>query len=217
MTVIETSISRALPGRRQDAIAMGVEGAKLLERHGASVRMFTGQPAGEASGTLAFTALYENLEAWGESTDSLAADAEVTALLDRLYGADSPIVIESMSIGTEIPLGRQARAGEGTVLEAYVSRPVPGRFEACLELASSVFDYVESKGATGCRLMQLTAAGSLTDCLVASWEFASMAALGRMGDSFGTEPEGQRIMEMLMGPSSPVTTVTSGIYTQIPV
>jgi hypothetical protein len=217
MTVIETSISRAQPGRRQDAIALGVEGAKLLERHGASVRMFSGQPAGEASGSFVFTAEYENLEAWGECTDSLAADAEVTALLDRLYGADSPVVVESMSLGTEIPLGRQTRAGEGAVVEAYVSRAVPGRFDACLELASTVFDFVESKGGTNCRLMQLTAAGLLTECLVVSWEFASMAALGRMGDSFGTEAEGQRIMEMLTGASSPVTTVASGIYTQIPV
>lgn len=217
MTVIESSISRALPGRRQDAIALGVEGAKLLERHGASVRMFTGQPAGEASGLFVFTAEYENLEAWGESTDSLASDAEVTALLDRLYGADSPIVMESMSIGSEIPLGRTGRAGEGSVVEAYVSRANPGRFDACLELASTVFDFVESKGATGCRLVQLTAAGMLTDCLVVSWEFDSMAALGRMGDAFGLDPEGQQIMQTLTGVASPVTTVSSGIYTQIPI
>lgn len=94
---------------------------------------------------------------------------------------------------------------------------VPGRFEACLELASTVFDFVESNGATGCRLMQLNAAGSLSECLVVSWEFPSMAALGRMGGAFGVDPEGRRIMEMLTGASSPVTTVSSGIYTQIPV
>jgi hypothetical protein len=102
------------------------------------------------------------------------------------------------------------------VVEAYISRCVPGRFEAALELAATVFDFVEAHGGTGCRVMQLTSAGMLTECLVASWELESMVALGRLGDAYGAEPEGQRIFGMLMGADSPITPVTSGIYRAIP-
>jgi hypothetical protein len=56
----------------------------------------------------------------------------------------------------------------------------------------------------------------LTECLVASWELESMKALGRLGDTFGTDAEGHRIMELLMADNGPVTPVTSGIYSEIP-
>ena len=104
-----------------------------------------------------------------------------------------------MSIGNEIPLGRDGPTDRGALIEAYISRSLPGRFEGALELATVVFDFVERHGATNCQLMQLNSAGVMTECLVASWELESMKALGRLGDTFGTDPEGQRIMEMLTG------------------
>jgi hypothetical protein len=79
-----------------------------------------------------------------------------------------------------------------------------------------VFDFVEANGATACQLIQLNSAGMLTECMVASWEFANMTALGKLGDAFGTDPAGQRIAEMVNGADSPITTVTSGIYVEIP-
>ena len=93
---------------------------------------------------------------------------------------------------------------------------VPGRFDGALELATTVFDFVEAHGASACRLMQLTSAGMLTDCLVATWELESMKALGRLGDAYGAAPEGHHILEVLSGANGPVTTVTSGIYRVIP-
>jgi hypothetical protein len=217
MSLVQTSISRPKPGRRTDGIALAVEASKLLERHGApESRLLLADTAGEATGTYVFTTEFENAEAWGKLGDSLASDAELEALMDRIDGPDSPITMEAMSIGTEIPLGREGSSGQGAVVEAYISRCVPGRFEAALELAATVFDFVEAHGGTGCRVMQLTSAGMLTECLVASWELESMVALGRLGDAYGAEPEGQRIFGMLMGADSPITPVSSGIYRAIP-
>ena len=111
--------------------------------------------------------------------------------------------MESMSIGTEIPLGRSGPTNRQPVVEAYISRTLPGQFAAALELAVAVFDFAEANGATACRLVQLSNAGMLTDCLVASWEFENVRALGKLGDALGTDPAGQKIMETLNGPNWP--------------
>ena len=217
MTVIQTTITRAKPGGRHDAIAIAAEAAKLLERHGAANnRLLLAQPAGEATGAHVFTTEFESGEAWGAFTDSVFQDTELEKLLDRVYGENSPVVMESMSIGTEIPLGRSGPSDRQPVVEAYVSRPLPGRFAAALELANAALDFVEGNGATACRLMQLSNAGMLTDCLVVSWEFENVKALGKMGDAYGADPAGQKLMEMVTGPSSPITPVSSGVYVEIP-
>lgn len=217
MTLVQTSVSRPKPGRRMDGIALAVEASKLLERHGAADnRLLVADTAGEATGSYVFTTEFANSEAWGKLGDSLAADAELQALMDRIDGEGSPIVMESMSIGNEIPLGRNGSTDRGAVVDAYISRAIPGRFAAALELAVTVFDFVEAHGGTSCRLMQLSSAGTLTDCLVASWELESMTALGRLGDAYSSEPAGQRIVEILTGADSPITPVTSGIYREVP-
>jgi hypothetical protein len=217
MTVMQTTVTRTKPGRRHDAVALTLEAAKLLERHGASdYRYLAAQVAGEATGTNVFTSEFDSGEKWGEFMDSLNADAELEALMDRATREDSPVVLESMSIGTVIDLGRQGSTARGALVEAYISRVNPGRFPAALELASTVFDFVERNGGTNCRLIQLSSAGSLTDCLVASWECDSMKSLGRLGDAYMSDPEGQRILETLTAGDGPVVPVTSGIYTEIP-
>ena len=43
-----------------------------------------------------------------------------------------------------------------------------------------------------------------------------MRALGALGDAYASEPEGQRIMEMLTGTDGPIVAVSSGIYAEIP-
>lgn len=217
MTVMQSTVTRAKPGRRHDAIAVALEASKLLERHGADdSRFLVAQVAGEATGSNVFTTEFENGEAWGAFTDSLYADAELDALMDRIQRDDSPVVMEAMSVGNVIPLERDGPPQRGAVVEAYVSRVVPGRFMGALELAAAVFDFVEGHGATNCRLSQLNSAGSLTECLVASWELESMRAVGALGDAFGTDPAGQEVMEILTGPNGPIVTVSSGIYTEIP-
>jgi len=213
MSFMQSTVSRARPGRRHDAVAMALEAAKLLERHGApDSRLLVATVAGEMTGTHVFTTEFDNGEAWGEFNDSLGADAELEALMDRATGADSPVELLSMSLGSVIPTGHDGPSARGEVVEAYISRCLPGRFDGALELANAAFDFVESRGGTNCRLMQLTNAGIMTDCLVASWELESTKAIGRLGDAYGSEPEGQRVFEMLTASDAPVTPVSSGIY-----
>ena len=217
MTVMQSIVTRPKPGRRHDAIALAVEASKLLERHGADdSRLLAAQVAGEMSGTHVFTTEFENGAAWGEFTDSLYADAELQSLLDRVERDDSPVDTVAMSIVTEIALGRNGPTRRGSVVEAYISRVLPGRFDGAVGLANTVFDFVERQGGTNCRLSQMSSAGTMTDCLVASWELENMQAVGRLGDAYTGEPEGQRIMEILVGTDGPITPVASGIYTEIP-
>ena len=217
MSLIQSTVTRAKPGRRHDAVAMAVEASKLLERHGADdCQLLAAQIAGEMTGTHVFTTEFADGLAWGEFNDSLAADAELEALMDRVERNDAPVDMLSMSIGNEIPLGRDGPTDRGAVVEAYISRTIPGRFEAGLALAADVFDFVEAHGATRCRLLQLTNAGMLTDCMVASWELDDMKSIGRLGEAYGSETEGQRIFSALVAADSPVTPVSSGIYRVIP-
>jgi len=217
MSLVQTTVTQAKPGRLHDAIAIGIEASKLLERHGADDnRLLVAQMAGEQTGTHVFTTEFENGEAWGAFNDSLLADAELEALMTRVQRDDSPVTVLSMSIGNEIPLGRNGPSDRGAVVEAYISRALPGRFESALELASGVFDFIEAHGGSRCRLMQMNSAGMLTEALVASWELENMRALGRLGDAFANEPDGQRIAATLTASDGPITTISSGIYVEVP-
>ncbi len=217
MSLVQTTVTSAKPGRRHDAIAVALEASKLLERHGADDnRLLMAQMAGEVTNTHVFTTEFENGEAWGAFTDSLLGDAELEALMTRIERDDSPAMVLSSSIGNEIPLGRNGPSDRGAVVEAYISRAIPGRFEGALELAADVFEFIEAHGGSRCRLMQLNSAGTMTECLVASWELENMRALGRLGDAFGNEPDGQRIAATLMAGDGPITTISSGIYVDVP-
>ena len=217
MSLVQTTVTSAKPGRRHDAIAIALEASKLLERHGADDnRLLMAQMAGEVTNTHVFTTEFENGEAWGAFNDSLLADAELEALMTRVERDDSPVTLLSMSMGNEIPLGRNGPTDRGAVIEAYISRAIPGRFEGALELAADVFEFIEAHGGSRCRLMQLNSAGMLTECLVASWELENMRALGRVGDAFGNEPDGQRIAATLVAADGPITTISSGIYVEVP-
>jgi hypothetical protein len=217
MSVVQTTVSRAKPGRSHDIPALALEAAKLFERHGAGEsRLLVAGLAGEATGTYVFTTEFANAEAWGACSDGLNADQETQALLDRVNSETSPIVIENMSLGIDIPLGRTAASGRGRIIEAHVSRALPGRFEAALELANVAFDFLESHGAVGCRLMQLNDAGVLSECLVASWEFESARAAGKLADAYFSDLAAQPVMQLMTGAGTPITTITSGMYTEIP-
>jgi hypothetical protein len=197
---------------------MAVEAGKLLARHGAEdSRLLLAGPAGEASGTHVFVAQVQSWEAYGTLADELETDHEFEVLMDRLTREDSPLVLLSQGLSVEIPLDRKSAPGRGHIVEVYISRVLPGRFDAALELAGDVFDYVERGGAVNTQVAMQTLAGSMTDTLIVSWELPNMRTLGKLGDSYMSEPDGQAIMARLTGADAPGTTVSSGIYTEIPI
>jgi hypothetical protein len=199
-------------------LAASSEAKKLLERHGVQeCRLSIAATAGEASGTMAFSLQFESGEEYGAFADRVADNQDLQDLVDRLDREDSPIVIEAQSLASEIPLDRPVKAGRGSVAQAYMSRAHPGRFDAVLDLTRQAFDFVEAKGGVNARLYTLVGAGSMTDVLVASWEFESMRALGRANDEYLSDPSGQAIMQIVTGADSPITTIASGIYTDVPI
>jgi hypothetical protein len=210
-------MSRARPGRRHDAIAAAQIGKKLVEREGANdCRLAMATTAGEMSGTFIFTMQFDNNEAYGEFADKAAMDLELSSLMERLDHEDSPTVLMSQSIGAEIPLDRPMRAGHGSVMQSYVSRTLPGRFDAMLDLAGHAFDFVESQGGMNCRLITLISAGMMTDAMVVTWELENMRAAGRLGDAYMTDPKGQELFHMLTSKDCPITTISSALWTEVP-
>ncbi len=216
MTLLSSSLARCHAGRRDECIALALEGMKLFERHGAHhVRLLEALTAGEQHGIFVLTNEFPNAEAYGTFVDELYSDAEMESFLTRINGTDSPLVIESRSLAVEVPLDHERNATHGAIIEVYVARPLPGRFDACRDLAAGAFRFLAGHGATNCRLTQLRNAGSRTGALVATWEFENMRARGVADDLWWTDSEGRAVMDDLMGSNAPMTPLSSGIYRDV--
>jgi hypothetical protein len=216
MTMISSSLTRCPPGRRDEFMAIALEGMKLFERHGARrTRLLEAMTAGEQHGMHVLTNEFATAEEYGGFVDELYQDAEFGSFLARITAADSPLVIESRSLAAEVPLDYHGTATHGGVVEVYVARPVPGRFEACCDLAVRTFEFLSEHGATNCRLTQLRNAGSRTGALVATWEFENMRGRGVADDLWWTDAKGRAIMDELMGTATPMTPVSAGLYRDV--
>jgi hypothetical protein len=213
MSMSLTSVVRSKAGRVDDALGMLVEVSKLLERHGSTDnRVVIAGIAGEETGAIALTSEFQTGEQLGATIDKLLADSEYISWLGRASGETAPAQLVSRSVGVEIPLGRSGSTARGTVVEAYVSRMIPGRLDGVMELTTTAFDFLEANGATNCRLLQLQNAGSLSEALVATWEFENLRAYGRAGDAMMTDPKGQALTESLTSATNPITIISSGVY-----
>jgi hypothetical protein len=197
-------------------MALALEGMKLFERHGAHhVRLLEALTAGEQQGIFVLTNEFPTAEAYGTFVDELYRDAEMEAFLNRITGADSPLVIESRSLAAEIPVDHERNTTRGAIIEVYVARPLPGRFDACCDLAAGTFGFLAEHGATNCRLTQLRNAGSRTGALVATWEFENMRTRGIADDLWWTDAKGRAVMDEFMGTTAPMTPLSAGIYRDV--
>lgn len=216
MTLLSSSLARCHAGRRDEFMALALEGMKLFERHGAHhVRLLEGLTAGEQHGIYVLTNEFPTAEAYGAFVDELYRDVEMEAYLRRITGADTPMTIEGRSLAVEIPLEHERDATRGAIMEVYVCRPLHGRFAACGELAARAFGFLSEHGATNCRLTQLRDAGSRTGAMVATWEFDNMEARGKADDLWWTDAEGRGVMEEMVGSGSPMTPLSAGIYRDV--
>jgi hypothetical protein len=215
MSVLSVTVTRPKPGRMRDAIALGIQAAKLLGRvGGGECRLLVAEAAGEAAGTQVFTIEFDTNEAYGVFSDKASVDPQIEALTDRLYAEDSPVVVEFQGLITEIPVG--GRSGRGRIVQSYISRPKPGQFEAALDLTRRAFSFFEKHGAVSTRMFQQTVAGSQSESLVASWEFESMQALGKAGDAIINDPEGIALAQSVAQADTPVIVLNAAIYREVP-
>jgi hypothetical protein len=179
------------------------------------VRLLEALTAGEQQGMFVLTNEFPTSEDYGAFVDELYRDAEMQSYMNRLNGADSPLVIESRSLAAEISLEHTRKPTHGSVIEVYIARPLPGRFDACCDLACRAFMFLDGHGATNCRLTQLRSAGARTGSLVATWEFENMRIRGMADDLWWTDTEARAVMEELAGTAAPMTPVSSGIYRDV--
>ena len=107
MALISASVARCRRGRRDDFLAIALEGMKLFERHGARhARLLAATTAGEQFNSYVLTNEFDNAAGYGAFVDELDRDAEIYSFLAGIGAEDSPLVIESRSLATEIPLDR---------------------------------------------------------------------------------------------------------------
>jgi hypothetical protein len=216
MSVIHIVQTRMQNGRIDDFLEMNRLAVKLVERHGGrNIRLMRCTLGVEGYGTHIFTSEHDSLEAFGAYHDEVNADAEIIALLRQVATPDSPAAMLAEFVVNEIPLGRPA--GEpGRVTAVFLSRVVPGRWAAALELAQRGLDLIEVHGGRNGRLWQQTFAGTGSDLTALAVEFDSVRSLGKAMDGSATDPKGAALNELLQSPDSPVTFVSHEVYTEIP-
>jgi hypothetical protein len=215
VTVVNVFIGQPKPGRYEDALELNRASKKVLERHGAkNPRVMVGAVSSSAYGTIVNSCEFEDLEAWGAFYDEVMADEELLAMQAQVQGANTPYATQSMSVVTEIPMGR-TRGRSGNVVAAFMSAPVTGRFEDAIALGGQFFDVIERHGARNCRGFQQGANGVLPDVLVAVMDFDNMRAYGAAMTSLLSDPAGQAVVEAVQGPDSPIKPISTDIYVEI--
>jgi len=172
---------------------------------------------GEPAGMFTFSTEYDNGEAWGEIGDAVNADAEFQAFIARVSSPDAPSEILQFTTASEIPL-RENNPTLGNVIEAHVTRPLPGKFEEGLAQASRVCELVEQHGATNARLWQMGYAGLGSGLQMMAWECADLRTQGRLQDAWGSVPEMAEIaMKYRFGTEMTATSVFDGLYQVVPI
>jgi hypothetical protein len=216
--VLDSVLGRVKPGRMEDHLAMGVEVVKLFDRLGAKhPRLAMAVASGEPAGTFTFSTEYESGEAWGEVSDTINADAEFQAFIQRVSAPEAPSDILQFTTANEIPL-RENNPTLGNIIEVHVTRPLPGKFEAGLVQATRVCELVEQHGATNARMWQMGYAGLGSGLSMLAWETPDLKTHGRLQDLWGSDPEMADIaMKSRFGAEITAAPVFDGLYQVVPI
>ena len=218
MTIVRTWSVQPKAGRFDDAIGLLTEGAKLLDRRGTrGIRLTHGAMVGNHSGALVVSCEFDTFTRHGEFMDELMTDVENQTFMHRAREAEAPFTLEGTALLAEVPLERNAKGGRGKVLQTFLSRVRPGRWDDAVRSATTVFDLCERFGATRCRLFELGAAGEMTGTHIAVIEHEDMSGHGRVADAMMTDQDARKVLEAVRGEKAPVDVISSGVYTEIPI
>lgn len=215
MRVMYSTIGQVRDGQVEGAVGLAVDAAAVMRRFGAEVRFFLVMAGGEQVNSTVFSIEFESPEAAGAAFDAMNGDADVLAVTARTNSADSPSVITSQNMAIEIPV-RTPRAGQGGILEVHTNAVHPGRIEDVLAQSVEVCDFVEANGAVNARILQLTYAGAASGLVVLTWELADMAAHAALGSAWFAD-DGIALQTKVNRADAPSTTVSSALYTSIPI
>jgi uncharacterized protein YejL (UPF0352 family) len=135
MSLIRTSESIILPGKRQQWGELAKEIKAIVEKHGASVRhaqlVYGGSP-----NTVISTSLAEDWETLASRSDAITADSDFQALMSRA-GADP---------ASEIIQGEPLVPGGESIFQSIAMRVLPGKQAKLLNFIGQMR---EARGAAG--------------------------------------------------------------------
>ena len=217
MTVMHSIQSRVAPGRFLDAVALAHETEKVCERYGAEVRLLQPAIAGEATGSdLTLTMEVPDLDAYGVFSDEMGNDSDIQSIQLRVMDANSPVTIVNQSLITGIPTGRTPAPGRGTIVEVYVSKPLPGKYEKAIEDGITACDVVESAGAVNATIGTINFSGMGQGLTIASWEWADAKAFVKGFKVWESDAKAKALSESTLGASPSSTLFWSGLFQVIP-
>jgi hypothetical protein len=215
MRVSQSVIGQVKEGQMEQAISLSSEAANLVGRHGGDVRLFLTAAAGEQVNSTLFTIEYDSPEAMGRAFDAMNTDPEVQSLSLKLNDAASPTVLTSVSMGMELPIGREPKQGRGNLLEVHTNRVTPGQMEEFLSQAAEVCAFVESSGAVNARVIQLTYAGMASGMTAFVWEIENWQTHASLGSAWFSDA-GLALQARSNTANSPASQISSAVYSAIP-
>jgi hypothetical protein len=95
---------RVNPGGMEGVMSEFGVTKSIFEKLGASISVRQTIIGGENTGIIGVVTTYEDLNAFGNATDALLADAEYQAAIERRSRKDAPGTIVSRSMAVEIPI-----------------------------------------------------------------------------------------------------------------
>jgi hypothetical protein len=207
---------RIKPARFEDWRALNREGDKIVQRLGGhNLRAMAPTAAGPESTVNYSTIDFVDGAHLGTFLDAAARDLETQTLLDRLSGhTDSPTEMLYSATITELPL--DLPKGQGTVLDVWVTRVRPGRFDDAIALTVEGAPLSLDNGAIGVRLFTVDAAGSEVGRSVWIGEYESFEAYGRCLDAQAASTEARELMERLVSADSPVDVLQHTLLAEVP-
>jgi len=207
---------RIKPARFEDWRALSREGDKVLQRLGGhNLRSFAPTAAGPESTVCYATIDFVDGAHLGMFLDAAARDLEAQTFNERMTGhTDSPIDLLYVSTISEIPLDHPK--AQGPVLDVWISKVRPGRFDDSLAFVNETAPLAVENGAVGVHLYSVDAAGSEVGRTAWTAEYESFEALGRSQDMVAAKPEIREIMQRLSAPDAPFEIVQHSIMGEVP-
>ena len=128
MTLIRTTESRILPGKRQQWGELAKELSAVVEKHGVGVRyaqlVYGGSPS-----TVLSTSVADDWETLASRSDAIAADADFQALMGRM-GANPASEVLQVGVLEDITAqvgGEPLAPGGGSIFQSFAMRVLPGK------------------------------------------------------------------------------------------
>jgi hypothetical protein len=175
MTLIRTTESTILPGKRQQWGELAKEISAVVEKHGVSVRyaqlVYGGSPS-----TVIATSFAEDWETLASRSDAIAADADFQALMSRM-GADPASEILQVGVLEDITTqvgGEPLAPGGESIFQSFTMRALPGKQAKLLNFIGQIREARAGAGRPPANILRV-AIGDVSTIL-ALWSYADSAA-----------------------------------------